>query len=130
MRNHDLVSGGFVAVTAAGPILQITLTVCANPDKVTEEARRLEREGLAKIHEYTPTLILTVPDHANEEVVIATLAGLARKVADVKEISFCNDPPVVGPFCSYKGNGRPCVRGRPKSAGSKYRCRRGGSPRV
>jgi hypothetical protein len=50
--------------------LQITLTVCANPDKVTEEARRL-REGLAKIHEY---LILTVPDHA-----IATLAGLARK---------------------------------------------------
>jgi hypothetical protein len=58
--------------------LQITLTVCANPDKVTEEARRL-REGLAKIHEYTPTLILTVPDHANEEVVIATLAGLARK---------------------------------------------------
>jgi hypothetical protein len=55
--------------------LQITLTVCANPDKVTEEARRL-REGLAKIHEY---LILTVPDHANEEVVIATLAGLARK---------------------------------------------------
>ena len=60
-------------------MLQITVTVTANPHKVTEEARRLEREGVAKIHEYTPNLILNVPDHANEEVVIATLAGLARK---------------------------------------------------
>jgi hypothetical protein len=48
MRNHDLVSGGFLAVMAAGPILQITLTMCANPDKVTEEARRLERRDLPK----------------------------------------------------------------------------------
>jgi hypothetical protein len=60
-------------------MLQITVTVTAKQEKVLEESRRLEREGLVKIQEYTPDLILNVPDHANEEVVIAALAGLARK---------------------------------------------------
>jgi hypothetical protein len=44
-----------------------------------EEVRRLEHEGIAKIHEHTPALILTVPDHRNDEKVIATLARFARK---------------------------------------------------
>ena len=39
----------------------------------------MEREGIAKIHEHVPTLILNVPDHRNDEKVIATLAKLARK---------------------------------------------------
>jgi hypothetical protein len=60
-------------------MLQITVTVCANFDDVTGEARRLERERFVKIHELTPNLILDVPRHVNEEIVIATLAGLARK---------------------------------------------------
>ena len=59
-------------------MLQITVTVCANEKKVKEEARRLELEGVV-IHEQTPTLTLNVPDRRNEEMVIATLARLARK---------------------------------------------------
>ena len=43
------------------------------------EARRLEREGIAKIDEHIPTLSLNVPDQRNEEMVIAALARLARK---------------------------------------------------
>jgi hypothetical protein len=67
-------------------MLQITVTLTANQEKVMEEARRLEREGIAKIHEHMPTLILNVPDHRNEEKVIAALAKLARKglVADFR----------------------------------------------
>ena len=60
-------------------MLQITVTICANHEKVMEEARRLEREGIAKIDEHIPTLILDVPDHRNEEMVIAALARLMRK---------------------------------------------------
>jgi hypothetical protein len=60
-------------------MLQITITVSANQEKVMEEARRLEREGIAKLHEHIPALILDVPDHQNEEKVIAVLATLARK---------------------------------------------------
>jgi hypothetical protein len=60
-------------------MLQIKVTVSAEQEKVIEEARRLEREGIAKIHEHTPTLILNVPDHRNEEKVIVELAKLARK---------------------------------------------------
>jgi hypothetical protein len=51
----------------------------ANQEKVMEEARRLEREGIVKVHEHTPTLILNVPDHRNDEMVIAELARLSRK---------------------------------------------------
>jgi hypothetical protein len=67
-------------------MLQITVTLTANQEKVMEEARRLEREGIAKIHENLPTLILNVPDHRNEEKVIAPLAKLARNglVADFR----------------------------------------------
>ena len=36
-------------------------------------------EGIAKIHEHTPTLILNAPDQRNDEKVIAALAKLARK---------------------------------------------------
>jgi hypothetical protein len=60
-------------------MLQITVTLSASQEKVLEEARKLEREGIAKIHEHTPTLILNVPDHRNEDEVIAALARLARK---------------------------------------------------
>jgi hypothetical protein len=60
-------------------MLQITVTLSANQEKVMEEVRRLEHEGIAKIHEHTPALILTVPDHRNDEKVIATLARFARK---------------------------------------------------
>ena len=60
-------------------MLQITVTVSANHEKVMEEARRLELEGIAKIHEHTSTLILNVPDQRNDEKVIAALAKLARK---------------------------------------------------
>ena len=60
-------------------MLQITVTLAADQEKVIEEARKLEREGIAKIHEHVPTLILNVPDHRNDEKVIATLAKLARK---------------------------------------------------
>jgi len=59
-------------------MLQITVTVCANEKKVMEEARRLELEGIVKIHEQIPTLTVNVPDRRNEEMVIATLAKLAR----------------------------------------------------
>ena len=67
-------------------MLQITVTICANHEKVMGEARRLEREGIAKIDEHIPTLILNVPDHRNEEMVIAALARLMRKgfVTDFK----------------------------------------------
>ena len=67
-------------------MLQITVTLAADQEKVIDEARRLEREGIAKIHEHVPTLILNVPDHRNEEEVIAALAKLARKglVADFR----------------------------------------------
>ena len=67
-------------------MLQITITIAANQEKVMEETRRLEREGIAKIHEHIPTLILKVPYHRNEETVIAALARLARNgfVADFK----------------------------------------------
>ena len=58
--------------------MQITITVSANQEKVIEEARRLELEGVV-IHEQTPTLTLNVPDRRNEETVIATLARLARR---------------------------------------------------
>jgi hypothetical protein len=47
--------------------------------KVMEEARRLEREGIAKIHEHFPCLVLNVPDHRNEEKMISELAKLSRK---------------------------------------------------
>ena len=60
-------------------MLQISVTICANHEKVMGEARRLEREGVAKIDEQIPTLILNVPDHRNEEMVIAALARLMRK---------------------------------------------------
>jgi hypothetical protein len=60
-------------------MLQITVTICANHEKVMVEARRLEREGIAKIDEHIPTLTLNVPDHRNEEMVIAALARLMRK---------------------------------------------------
>ena len=60
-------------------MLQITGTICANHEKVMEEARRLEHEGIAKIDKHIPTLILNVPDHRNEEMVIAALARLMRK---------------------------------------------------
>ena len=55
-------------------------------EKVMGEARRLEREGIAKIDEHIPTLILNVPDHRNEEMVIAALARLTRNgfVTDFK----------------------------------------------
>ena len=59
-------------------MLQITVTVCANEKKVMEEARRLELEGIVKIHEQIPTLTVNVPDRRNEEMVFATLAKLAR----------------------------------------------------
>jgi len=67
-------------------MLQISVTICANHQKVMEEARRLEREGIAKIDEHIPTLNLEVPDHRNEEMVIAALARLMRKgfVTDFK----------------------------------------------
>ena len=67
-------------------LLQITVTICANHEKVMGEARRLEREGIANIDERIPTLILNVPDHRNEEMVIAALARLMRKgfVTDFK----------------------------------------------
>jgi hypothetical protein len=67
-------------------MLQISVTICANHEKVMEEARRLEREGIAKIGEHIPTLTLNVPDHRNEEMVIAALARLTRKgfVTDFK----------------------------------------------
>jgi hypothetical protein len=67
-------------------MLQITVTICANHEKVLGEARRLEREGIAKIDEHIPTLILNVPDHRKEEMVIAALARLMRKgfVTDFK----------------------------------------------
>ena len=67
-------------------MLQISVTICANHQKVMEEARRLEREGIAKIDEHIPTLTLNVPDHRNEEMVIAALARLTRKgsVTDFK----------------------------------------------
>ena len=60
-------------------MLQNTITMSANHDKVTEEVRRLEREGIAQVHEHTPTLILNVLDHRNDEMVIAALARLSRK---------------------------------------------------
>ena len=60
-------------------MLHIAVTICANHKKVMEEARRLEREGIAEIHEHTSTLILNVPDQRNDEKVIAALAKLARK---------------------------------------------------
>jgi hypothetical protein len=60
-------------------MLQITVTVCANEKKVMEEARKLELEGIVKLHDQTPTLTVNVPDRQNEEMVIATLARLARK---------------------------------------------------
>ena len=59
-------------------MLQITITVSANQEKVMEEARRLELEGIVKIHEQIPTLTVNVPDRRNEEMVFATLAKLAR----------------------------------------------------
>ena len=59
-------------------MLQITVKLCANEKKVMEEARRLELEGIVKIHEQIPTLTVNVPDRRNEEMVIATLAKLAR----------------------------------------------------
>ena len=59
--------------------MQITVTVSANHEKVMEEAQILELEGIAKIHEHTPTLILNAPDQRNDEKVIAALAKLARK---------------------------------------------------
>jgi hypothetical protein len=67
-------------------MLQITVTLTANQEKVMAEARRLEREGIAEIHEHVPTLILNVPDHRNEEKVIAALAKLTRNglVADFR----------------------------------------------
>jgi hypothetical protein len=67
-------------------MLQITVTMSANQEKVIEEARRLERAGIAKIHEHVPTLILNVPNQRDEEKVIAVLAKLARKgfVADFR----------------------------------------------
>jgi hypothetical protein len=46
-------------------MLQIAVTLSANQEKVMEEARKLELEGIVKIHEHTPTLILNVPDHRN-----------------------------------------------------------------
>ena len=55
-------------------MLQITVTVSANHEKVMEEAQILELEGIAKIHEHTSTLILNVPDQRNDEKVIAALA--------------------------------------------------------
>jgi hypothetical protein len=60
-------------------MLQISVTLSADQEKVIEAARKLEREGIAKIHQQTPALILNVPDHRNEEKVITTLAKLARK---------------------------------------------------
>ena len=67
-------------------MLQISVTICANHEKVMGEARRLEREGVAKIDEHIPTLTLNVPDHRNEEMVIAVLAKLTRNgfVTDFK----------------------------------------------
>ena len=44
-----------------------------------DEIQRLEREGIAKIQEQAPHLVLTVPDHRNEEKVITALAKFARK---------------------------------------------------
>jgi hypothetical protein len=58
-------------------MLQITVTVSANHEKVMEEAQGLELEGIAKIHEPTPTLNLNVPDQRNDEMVIAALTKLA-----------------------------------------------------
>ena len=60
-------------------MLQITVTVSANHEKVMEEAQILELEGIAKIHEHTSPLILNVPDQQNDEKVIAALAKLARQ---------------------------------------------------
>jgi hypothetical protein len=70
---------GFAVPQMEARMLQITVTMSASQEKVIEEARRLEREGIAKIHEHMPTLILNVPDHRNEEKVITALAKLARK---------------------------------------------------
>ena len=53
--------------------------MCANEKKVMEEARKLELEGIVKLHEQTPTLTVNVPDRRHEEMVIATLARFARK---------------------------------------------------
>ena len=60
-------------------MLQITVTLSANQENVIDEIQRLEREGIAKIEEQAPHLVLTVPDHRNEEKVITALAKFARK---------------------------------------------------
>jgi hypothetical protein len=60
-------------------MLQITVTLSADQEKVIEEMRKLEHDGIVKIQEHVPTLILTVPDQRNDEKVIAALAKLARK---------------------------------------------------
>ena len=67
-------------------MLQIAVTLSADQEKVIEAARKLEREGIANIHQQTPALVLNVPDHRNEEKVIVALAKLAREglVSDFK----------------------------------------------
>jgi hypothetical protein len=69
-------------------MLQITVTVSANHEKVMEEAQILELEGIAKIHEHTSTLILNVPDQRNDEKVIAALAKLAPQVLTQRGLPF------------------------------------------
>src|SRR5579884_504533 len=60
-------------------MLEIRVTLSADQERVMQEARKLEHEGVLKIQEHIPTLTLTVPDHRNDEKVIAALAMLARK---------------------------------------------------
>jgi hypothetical protein len=60
-------------------MLEIKVTLSANQERLMHEARRLEHEGVLTIQEHIPTLTLTVPDHRNDEKVIAALAMLARK---------------------------------------------------
>ena len=60
-------------------MLQITVILTADQAKVIAEAQKLEREGIVKIQEHMPNLILNVSDHRNDERVIAVLAKLARK---------------------------------------------------
>jgi len=60
-------------------VLQITVTVSANKNRVMEEAQKLELEGIAQIHEQPLTLTLNDPEQRNEAMVIEILARLARK---------------------------------------------------
>ena len=100
-------------------MLQITITIGAEEEKVMEEARRLEREGIAKIHEHIPTLILNVPDHRNEEMVIScSLAPSSMTIRCVATtaLEWCPCSPPTGRMdglaCSRFGRATETTQGR------------------